>query len=69
MIWTPDVLQILARADAGNGRAKVQEVCVACHGENGRFAVGPTFRISRASRAPRSTNSSMITGQAAERIR
>ncbi len=33
--WTPEVLQILARADVGKGRAKVQEVCVACHGEDG----------------------------------
>jgi len=33
--WTPDVLQILARADVQRGRAKVQEVCVACHGETG----------------------------------
>src|SRR5437764_13087170 len=35
VIWTPDVLQILARADAGNGRAKVQEICASCHGEPG----------------------------------
>lgn len=35
VVWTPDVLQILARADVAKGRAKVQEVCVACHGENG----------------------------------
>lgn len=35
VIWTPDVLQILARADIAKGRAKVQEVCVACHGETG----------------------------------
>jgi cytochrome c553 len=35
VVWTPDVLQILARADVGNGRAKVQEVCVTCHGETG----------------------------------
>src|SRR5262245_11341913 len=34
VVWTPDVLQILARADVGRGRAKVQEVCIACHGEN-----------------------------------
>jgi cytochrome c553 len=33
--WTPDVLQILARADVQRGGAKVQEVCVACHGETG----------------------------------
>jgi cytochrome c553 len=35
VVWTPDVLQILARADTNRGRAKVQEVCVACHGETG----------------------------------
>ena len=34
VIWTPEVLQILARADVAKGRAKV-EVCVACHGETG----------------------------------
>jgi cytochrome c553 len=35
VIWTPEVLQILARADVARGRAKVQEVCIACHGEAG----------------------------------
>jgi cytochrome c553 len=35
VIWTPEVLQILARADVAKGRAKVQELCVACHGETG----------------------------------
>jgi cytochrome c553 len=35
VIWTPEVLQILARADVAKGRSKVQEVCVACHGETG----------------------------------
>jgi cytochrome c553 len=35
VVWTPDVLQILARADIAKGRAKVQEVCIACHGEAG----------------------------------
>jgi cytochrome c553 len=33
--WTPSVLQILADANPQRGRAKVQEVCAACHGENG----------------------------------
>jgi cytochrome c553 len=33
--WTSDLLQILARADIRRGHAKVQEVCVACHGERG----------------------------------
>lgn len=35
VIWTPEVLQILARADVSRGRAKVQEVCITCHGETG----------------------------------
>ena len=35
VVWTPDVLQILADAKPERGRAKVQEVCVACHGEQG----------------------------------
>jgi len=35
VIWTPDVLQILARADLRRGRATVQEVCFTCHGEAG----------------------------------
>lgn len=35
VVWTPEVLQILARADVAKGRAKVEEVCVACHGQTG----------------------------------
>jgi cytochrome c553 len=35
VIWTPEVLQVLARADTSKGRVAVQEVCFACHGENG----------------------------------
>src|SRR3954468_6807422 len=35
VIWTPENLQTLARADVRRGHAKVQEVCVACHGERG----------------------------------
>src|SRR5215470_11513039 len=35
VVWTPQVLQVLARADVQRGHAKVQEVCVACHGEDG----------------------------------
>jgi cytochrome c553 len=35
VVWTPDVLQILARANVRRGRAKVEEVCVSCHGETG----------------------------------
>jgi cytochrome c553 len=35
VVWTPDILQVLARADGARGRAKVQEVCVACHQESG----------------------------------
>src|SRR5262245_38197763 len=42
VIWTPEVLQILARADVRRGHAKVQEVCVACHGEAG-ISPAPDF--------------------------
>jgi cytochrome c553 len=42
VVWTPEVLAILARADVGRGRAKVQEVCVACHGETG-VSINPDF--------------------------
>jgi cytochrome c553 len=40
--WTSDLLQILARADVRRGHAKVQEVCVACHGEKGE-SIGVEF--------------------------
>jgi cytochrome c553 len=42
VIWTPDVLQVLANANPERGRAKVLEVCVACHGEQG-VSVAPDF--------------------------
>lgn len=42
VVWTPDVLQILARANPDRGRAKVVEVCVVCHGEQG-ISVAPEF--------------------------
>lgn len=42
VVWTPDVLQILSRADVQRGRAKAQEVCVACHGETG-LSASPDF--------------------------
>ena len=42
VVWTPGVLQILAEARPERGRAKAQEVCVACHGEQG-VSVGPQF--------------------------
>jgi cytochrome c553 len=42
VIWTPEVLQILARGDTARGHAKVQEVCVACHGEQG-ISPSPDF--------------------------
>jgi cytochrome c553 len=35
VVWTPGVLQVLADAKPERGRAKAQEVCVACHGEQG----------------------------------
>jgi cytochrome c553 len=39
VVWTPEVLQILAEAKPERGRARAQEVCVACHGEQGVSAV------------------------------
>jgi cytochrome c553 len=42
VVWTADVLQILSNADPRRGYEKVQEVCVACHGERGD-SVGPEF--------------------------
>ena len=42
VVWTPDVLQILARANVQQGRVKVQEVCVACHGETG-VSIAPEY--------------------------
>jgi cytochrome c553 len=42
VVWTPGVLQILAEARPERGRAKVQEVCIACHGEQG-VSVGPEY--------------------------
>jgi len=42
VVWTPQVLQILADAQPERGRAKAQEVCVACHGEQG-VSASPEF--------------------------
>jgi cytochrome c553 len=42
VVWTPDLLQVLARANPGRGRAKALEVCFACHGEQG-VSVAPDF--------------------------
>jgi len=42
VVWTPAVLQILADARPEQGRAKAQEVCVACHGEQG-VSVAPEY--------------------------
>ena len=42
VVWTPGVLQILADAKPERGRAKVHEVCVACHGDKG-VSVGAQF--------------------------
>src|SRR5215468_8343383 len=42
VVWTPAVLQILADAKPERGRAKAQEVCVACHGEQG-VSVAPDY--------------------------
>ena len=42
VVWTPEVLLILARANPDRGRAKILEVCVSCHGEQG-VSVSPDF--------------------------
>ena len=42
VVWTPEVLQILATANPDRGRAKAEEVCVACHGTQG-VSVAPEF--------------------------
>ena len=42
VVWNSDVLRILARADVAKGKAKVQEVCIACHGEKG-VSVAPQY--------------------------
>jgi cytochrome c553 len=42
VVWTPDILQTLARADPERGRQKALEVCGACHGEQG-VSVAPEF--------------------------
>jgi cytochrome c553 len=42
VVWTSEVLQILAEAKPERGRAKVQEVCSACHGEQG-VSASPEF--------------------------
>jgi cytochrome c553 len=42
VVWTSQVLQILAEARPERGRAKVQEVCSACHGEQG-VSASPEF--------------------------
>ena len=42
VVWTPGVLQILADAKPERGSAKAQEVCVACHGEQG-VSVSPDY--------------------------
>ena len=36
VVWTPDVLEILARGNTERGRAKVLEVCIACPHLNGQ---------------------------------
>src|SRR6478672_5071409 len=35
VVWTSQLLQVLAEAKPERGHAKVQEVCSACHGEQG----------------------------------
>jgi hypothetical protein len=67
-VWTPDVLQILARADVRRGHDKVQEVRVSCHGETG-VSVSEDFPHLRDNRAPPSTSSSTTTEPAVASIR
>jgi cytochrome c553 len=69
VVWTPDVLRILAAARPERGRAKALEVCAACHGEQGVSARLATIRTSRVSRVQQSTSSLMIIGRAVEAIR
>ncbi len=40
VVWTSELLHILARADPARGRTKALESCAACHGETG-IAVAP----------------------------
>ena len=42
VVWSPEVLGILDHADTSRGRTTVQQVCFACHGENG-ISVSPDF--------------------------
>lgn len=35
VVWTPGLLDVLARATPARGRAKVLDVCIVCHGEQG----------------------------------
>jgi|ERR1043165_4339069 cytochrome c553 len=42
VVWTPGLLQTLANAKSERGRAKAEEVCVACHGEQG-VSIAPDF--------------------------
>ena len=42
VVWTPELMQILARADPKRGQAKALETCAACHGETG-VSTAPEF--------------------------
>lgn len=42
VVWTPELLTVLAAADPQRGRAKVVEVCSSCHGERGD-SIAPEF--------------------------
>ena len=67
VVWTPEVLQILARGNTERGRGKALEVCVACHGEQG-VSVAPIL-ISTGNREPRSISSCTTIGPAAAPMR
>src|SRR5262245_41332778 len=68
VVWTPDVLQVLARADVRRGRDKVQEVCVPAMARQA-CRLRRTSRTLPANRAPRSTSSFTITAPEAGYIR
>jgi len=42
VVWIASLLQVLAEAHPERGRAKVMEVCVACHGEQG-VSIDPQY--------------------------
>ena len=66
VIWTPEVLEILARADVAKGRAKVQEVCVVVTAKPA-FQPRQNFRTWLVNPGPRFTSSCSTIGPAVVR--